>query len=71
MRPSIPPLSRSLVERQIGKTRRYTNVVCWADMLNAIIGPQTRGPWRGALPPTLSIVSNPSTLQAEPLALLH
>ena len=64
--PSRPPL-----ERQISKTRRYTNVVCCPDMLNAIIGPQTRGPWRGTLPPTLSIVSDPSTLQAELLALLR
>ena len=63
--PSRPPL-----ERQISKTRRYTNVVCCPDMLNAIVGPRTRGPWRGMLPPTLSIVSDPSTPQAELLALL-
>ena len=40
-------------------------------MLNAIVSPRTRGPWRGELPPTLSIASDPSTPQAEPLALLR
>ena len=64
--PSRPPLVR-----QISKTRRYTNVACCLDMLNAIVSARTRGPWRGGLPPTLSIVSNPSTLQVEPLALLR
>ena len=39
--PSRPPL-----ERQISKTRRYTNVVCCPDMFNAIVSPRTRGPWR-------------------------
>ena len=52
-------------------TRHYTNVVCYPDMLNAIVSPRTRGSWPGALPPAFSIVSDPSTLQAEPLALLR
>ena len=52
------------------KTRRYTNVVCCPDMLTANVSPRTRGPLRGMLPPTLSIVSDPSTPQAELLALL-
>ena len=34
-------------------------------LLNAVVSPRIGGPWRGPLPPTLSIVSNPSTLQAE------
>ena len=63
--PCRPPL-----ERQISKTRRYTNVVCCPDMLTANVSPRTRGPWPGMLPPTLSIVSDPSTPQAELLALL-
>ena len=45
-------------------------VSCSMFMFNAIVSPRTRGPWRGMLPPTLSIVSDPSTPQAEPLALL-
>ena len=36
------------VERPISKTRRYTNVVCCPDMLNATVSPRTRGPWHGA-----------------------
>ena len=55
----------------MSKTRRYKNVRCCLDMLNAIVSPRTRGPCRRALLPTLSIVSDPSTLQAELLALLH
>ena len=39
-------------------------------MLNAIVSPRTKGPWRGMLPPILSIVSDASTPQAELLALL-
>ena len=64
--PPRPPL-----ERQISKMRRHTNVVCCRDMLNAIVSPRTRCPWRGTLTPTLSIVSDISTLQAELLALLR
>ena len=63
--------SRRPLERQISKTRRYTNVVCCPNMLNAIVSPRTRGPWRGTLPPTLSIVSDPSTPQAKLLASLR
>ena len=39
-------------------------------MLNAIVSPRTKGPLRRMLPPTLSIVSDPFTPQAELLALL-
>ena len=60
----------SSVSARFRKTRRYTNVVCCPDMLTANVSPRTRGPWRGMLPPTLSIVSDPSTPQAELLALL-
>ena len=67
--PPVHP-SRPPVERQISKNRRYTNVVCCPDMLNAISSPRTRGPWRGMLPTTLSTVSDPSTSQAGLLALL-
>ena len=63
--PSRPPL-----ERQISKNRRYTNVVCCPDMLNAIVSPWTRRPWGGTLLPTLSTVSDPCTPQARLLALL-
>ena len=67
-----PPVHRSRhpLERQISKTRRYTNVICCPDMLTANVSPRTRGPWRGMLRPPLSIVSDPSTNQAELLALL-
>ena len=72
--PFFPPCANgapfSSVSAGFRKTRRYTNVVCCPDMLNAIVSPRTRGPWRGMLPPTLSIVSDPSTPQAELLALL-
>ena len=64
--PSGPPL-----ERETSNTRRYTDVVCCSDMLNAILSPRTRGPWRGALPPTLSVVSDSSSLQAERIALVR
>ena len=72
--PFFPPGANgapfSSVSARFRNTRRYTNVVCCPDMLTANVSPRTRGPWRGMLPPTLSIVSDPSTPQAELLALL-
>ena len=72
--PFFPPGANgapfSSVSARFRKTRRYTNVVCCPDMLTANVSPRTRGPWRRMLPPTLSIVSDPSTPQAELLALL-
>ena len=43
--PCFPPGQVPPLERQISKTRRYTNVVCCPDMFNAIVSPRTRGPW--------------------------